>query len=127
MHIDSEASLIDHSVELAASLVEFRNEVILIKVVYWEVDRLDLALRIVCAHPGPVNASVSVVYLCLYIEYTCDTSLGHLFDVLLCHGVRPNEDRLITDLLERQVADKVSITLLNMTINKEHFVAVPPL
>lgn len=99
----------------------------MIKVVYWEVDRLDLALRIVRTHPGPVNASVSMIYLSLYIEYTCDTSLGHLFDVLLCHGVRPNEDRLITDFLERQFANKVSIALFNMTIDKEYFVAIPPL
>ena len=67
-----------------------------------------------------------MINLCLDVENCSHSTLGNLVNVLLCLRIRTNVDWLVSNFVESQITDKVGVTFFNMTIYKEHVVAISP-
>lgn len=127
MHIDSPATLINHSVELTGCTVELCHQVGLVEIVDGVVDHLDVAGCIVATHTWPVDLSVGMVDLGLNVEDPGHASASHSFDVVFRHRVWANKDVLLTNTLEREVAHEVGVTFLDVSVHKEDVIRIFPL
>ena len=127
VNIDVPAGFIDHFVEFAGRLVKSRDQIVLIKVMYREVDCLNSPLTVVREHARPVDTPVLMVNLCLHIEDTRHARLRHLVYVIFSLRIGSNEDVLFPNLLEAQITDKVRIALLDVAIDQEDVIHVAPL
>lgn len=127
VHIHVEALDVDQIVEHLGSLKQLRRQIVLVEVYYRKVNGCDSLIRVRLHHELLVDAAEAQVAVGLHVEDAGDTCVPQRLDVFLGLRIGPQEYVCVAYFVKEQLAHKVRISLLHMTIYNVHLVAITEL
>lgn len=99
---------------------------LLVEIMYWEMNGCYPSLLVVVAHQRPVGAAVVDVDLSLDVQDAGDAGFHHGLGVLFDLWVWTDENVGVTDLIEGETTYEISIRHLNMAIDNESLLDISP-
>ena len=120
-----------------SSIKKFWSNVLFIEILYWIVEYLDnTVFLIVFNHLWPINTSMFMIRMCLYIQNCCNSCIiliiwyfwcSYLYYILFNLRILAYSYILFANEMETQISDKIGIYFFNVAINDIHSIFILPL